>query len=99
MTRVVDSPLSSVDVCSASPRGTADTEVRSPAERPLVLRGLRPAPTREVPDHLYDPQRQIATDPAGNPLAPNMEKEWTTIEGTHTDGDGGDNELWQWEEQ
>ena len=26
------------------------------------------------------------------------EKDWTTIEGTHTDGDGGDNELWEWEE-
>jgi hypothetical protein len=40
---------------------------------------------------MYDPQRQIATDPAGYPLGPNLKKGWITTEGTHTNGDGGDN--------
>ena len=53
---------------------------------------------RAIPEHVYDPVRQLATDPGGWPLAPDLKKDWTTIEGTHTDGDGGDNELWEWEE-
>jgi len=51
-----------------------------------------------VPQYRYDPQRQIATDLAGAPLGPNLAKQWTSTEETHTDGDGGDNENWGWEE-
>ncbi|MFI6031888.1 putative ATP-grasp-modified RiPP [Amycolatopsis magusensis] len=51
------------------------------------------------PQHSYDPVAQIAVDTHGRPLTPNLAKDWTTIEGTHTDGDGGDNESWSWEEQ
>lgn len=65
---------------------------------PLVLRGLEPAPDRTLPAHRYDPIRQVAVDLDGELLQPNLKKEWTTIEGTHTDGDGGDNESWTWEE-
>ncbi|MGH3978849.1 MAG: putative ATP-grasp-modified RiPP [Pseudonocardiaceae bacterium] len=50
-----------------------------------------------MPEYVYDPLRQIATDPAGAPLVPNLKKDWAT-DGTHTDGDGGDNEGWGWEE-
>jgi putative ATP-grasp target RiPP len=50
-----------------------------------------------VPEYVYDPQRQIATDPAGDPLGPFLKKDWTSIPGTHTDGDGGDNETYDWE--
>lgn len=68
------------------------------ATRPLVLRAVHPAPDREVPEYVYDPQRQIATYPAGAPLCPRLDKDWTTIEGSYTDGDGGDNEAYDWEE-
>jgi putative ATP-grasp target RiPP len=63
-----------------------------------VLHGVRSVPDRVVPEYVYDQQRQIAIDPAGYPLGPNLKKDWTTIEGTHTDGDDGDNESWGWEE-
>jgi putative ATP-grasp target RiPP len=96
------SPLSSIEIPTGRPRDPAaldaDTPTPHPAGRPLALRELRPAPDREIPEHGYDPVRQIATDSAGRPLAPDLKKDWTTIEGTHTDGDGGDNELWDWEE-
>lgn len=94
----LDDPLSSVALRSWRVSGAPRGETRDPAVRPLVLRVVRLAPDREVPDYVYDPRRQIATDPAGRPLGPNLKKEWTTVEGTHTDGDGGDNELWDWEE-
>jgi putative ATP-grasp target RiPP len=59
---------------------------------------MHPAGTRELPEFEYDPQRQIAVDPDGAPLGPNLKKDWTSHESTHTDGDGGDNETWGWEE-
>ena len=96
------SPLSSIEILSgqlADRHGhDAGTLTARPAARPLALRGLRPAPQREIPEHVYDPVRQVATDADGRPLVPDLKKDWTTIEGTHTDGDGGDNELWEWEE-
>ena len=52
----------------------------------------------------YDPRRQIAITAGSEdddelvPVEPDLTKDWTTVEGTHTDGDGGDNELWGWEE-
>jgi putative ATP-grasp target RiPP len=69
-----------------------------PGATPLVLRVLEPAPERDVPGYRYDPVQQVAVDPDGRPISPHLKKEWTTIPGTHTDGDGGDNELWTWEE-
>jgi putative ATP-grasp target RiPP len=98
----VTSPLSSIEILSGqhSDPVNIDAGTRAPrrAARPLVLRQLRPAPQREIPEHLYDPVCQVATDPDGRPLVPDLKKDWTTIEGTHTDGDGGDNEMWEWEE-
>jgi putative ATP-grasp target RiPP len=93
-----DDPLSSVGVRRTPPTGEPSSATSYLATRPLVLRGVRSVPDRVVPEYVYDPQRQIATDPAGHPLGPNLKKDWTTIEGTHTDGDGGDNESWSWEE-
>lgn len=90
-------PLSSIEIRASRPAST-DADMTTPAVRPLALRALRPAPQRDVPEYVYDPVRQIATDLDGRPLAPDLTKDWTTIEGTHTDGDGGDNELWEWEE-
>lgn len=91
-------PLSSIEIRAYRVCGAASNDARTVAVRPLVLRELRPAPEREVPEYVYDPRRQIATDPEGRPLGQDLKKDWTTIEGTHTDGDGGDNEMWDWEE-
>lgn len=95
-------PLSSIEIRARRSNGgtltDTDTAKSAAAVRPLTLRELRPAPMREVLEHVYDPQRQIATDLDGRPLGADLKKDWTTIEGTHTDGDGGDNELWDWEE-
>ena len=95
-------PLSSIEIRNhrtSDQAGGATSVAHSPAAvRPLALRELRPAPQRDIPEYVYDPRRQIATDPAGRPMGPDLKKDWTTIEGTHTDGDGGDNEWWDWEE-
>jgi putative ATP-grasp target RiPP len=93
-----DAPLSSIEIRAQRTSGTASGDPTGSAVRPLVLQGLHPAPDREIPEHVFDPFRQLAVDPEGRPLAPQMAKDWTTIEGTHTDGDGGDNEMWHWEE-
>lgn len=98
MTPVDGDPLSTVGVRMAERIGGRCSGTGSAATRPLVLRGVRPAPVRGVPDYRYDPEQQVATDPEGRPLGPSLKKEWTTTEGTHTDGDGGDNETWGWEE-
>lgn len=91
----LDLPLSSIQV-RAQPvvAGAAN----DPAVSPLALRVLSPAPDHTVPEYVYDPVRQIAVDSGGRPIAPALAKDWTTVEGTHTDGDGGDNEMWGWEE-
>ncbi|MGH3902727.1 MAG: putative ATP-grasp-modified RiPP [Pseudonocardiaceae bacterium] len=98
MACILDDPLASVGV-RGLPRAYGPGSATNCSEtRPLALRSLQPAPDRDVPKYVYDPQRQIATDPSGSPLGPHLAKEWTTTEGTHTDGDGGDNENWGWEE-
>lgn len=87
----------------SAPHGTLRGEVHSgrddAAVGPLVLRGLSDAPASSTPAHRYDPVGQVATDADGNRLAPSLAKDWTSYESTHTDGDGGDNETWGWEEQ
>lgn len=98
MASVVDDPLASIGMRSLPRTGESSSATSCSATRPLALRGARPAAARAAPEYVYDPQRQIATDPAGHPLGPCLEKQWTTTEGTHTDGDGGDNENWGWEE-
>ncbi|MGH3925470.1 MAG: putative ATP-grasp-modified RiPP [Pseudonocardiaceae bacterium] len=98
MVCVLDDPLASVGLRRAPRTSGRGSETSWSGTRPLVLHSLHPAPDRDVPEYVYDPQRQIATDPTGVPLGPHLEKQWTTTEGTHTDGDGGDNENWGWEE-
>jgi len=95
---ILDDPLASVGVRDTSRAHRPGYAMSCLATRPLILRGLQPAPERDVPEYVYDPLRQIATDPAGAPLGPRLAKDWTSAEGTHTDGDGGDNESWGWEE-
>jgi putative ATP-grasp target RiPP len=94
-------PLSSIEVRTAR-SATSDEDATNPttgrSSTPLALRALRPAPDRAIPDHAFDPVRQVAVGLGGLPLAPQLGKDWTTVEGTHTDGDGGDNEMWGWEE-
>lgn len=97
MDPILNDPLASVAVRDVPRAGPSGGGSRS-ATRPLALRTVRPAPAQEMPKYVYDPQRQIATDFAGHPLGPSLSKEWTTVPGTHTDGDGGDNENWDWEE-
>ena len=98
MASILDDPLASVGLCGTPRTGGLSSATSCSTTRPLVLRSLHEAPDRDLPEYVYDPQRQIATDPAGQPLGPNLKKDWTTTEGTHTDGDGGDNESWGWEE-
>ncbi len=86
-------PLSSVGIRSEQGPNRPSAAESCSGNRPLAVRVLQPAPIREVPEYMYDPQRQIATNSAGVPLVPNLAKDWTT-DGTHTDGDGGDNEGW-----
>jgi len=102
LTSSLTGPLSSIEIPTRPPDGPTGAatgiHAASPAVRPLALRDLRPAPERDFPEYRYDPVLQVATDQRGQPLVPNLKKDWTTIEGTHTDGDGGDNEMWEWEE-
>jgi len=93
-----DGPLASLTTGGTLPIERSCSGTSCPATRPLVLRGVRPAPLRDVPEHVYDQLRQIATAPGGRPLWPTLAKEWTSYDSTHTDGDGGDNETWGWEE-
>ncbi|MGH3915385.1 MAG: putative ATP-grasp-modified RiPP [Pseudonocardiaceae bacterium] len=94
----MDDPLASIGLRHARRTHGVCSVTSSSVTRPLVLRNLHPAPYRDVPEYVYDPQRQIAIDPNGAPLGPQLAKDWTSTEGTHTDGDGGDNESWGWEE-
>lgn len=96
--RLGDQPLATVATGGLLPLDRPCSETSCPATRPLVLRDVRAAPARDVPDYVYDVRRQIATDSDGRPLGPSLAKDWTSYESTHTDGDGGDNETWGWEE-
>lgn len=92
-------PLTSTDItrwdrCEST--GSATSTFRT---RPLALRAMRPAPSRELPRYVYDPVRQVAVDEDGLAVAGKKGKDWTSYESTHTDGDGGDNETWGWEER
>lgn len=98
MASTLDDPLASVGVRGITRTHGLSSEVSCSATKPFALRSLQSAPECYVPEYLYDPQRQIATDLSGAPLGPRMDKDWTTIEGTHRDGDGGDNETYGWEE-
>lgn len=98
MASILDDPLASVGMRGTPRTGGLSSAASCSATRPLALRCLQPVLGRELPEYVYDPKRQIATDPAGHPLGPTLKKDWTTTEGTHTDGDGGDNESWGWEE-
>lgn len=93
-----DQPLASLTTGGLLTVDHSSGATRALATRPLVLRGLRRAPVQDVPEYVYDSERQIATDRAGRPLGPSLAKEWTSYSSTHTDGDGGDNETWGWEE-
>lgn len=93
-----DHPLASLTTGGTLPLDRSCSETSCPATRPLVLRGVRPARARDVPEYVYDVCRQLATTPDGRPLGPTLAKEWTSYDSTHTDGDGGDNETWGWEE-
>jgi putative ATP-grasp target RiPP len=97
-------PLSSMDLRGPDHSGRDDAGWDSSVEDsqaplPLVLRHALVAPRHEDPDFVYDPVRQVAVDRAGRPLAPQLGKDWTSIKGTDTDGDGGsDQDALGWEE-
>jgi putative ATP-grasp target RiPP len=93
----LEGPLSSVQL-QPSVHADPGAVLSAPSIRPLALRQLRPAPQPELPAYRYDRHAQVATHADGRPLGPSLGKEWTTLPTTHTDGDGGDNELWDWEE-
>jgi putative ATP-grasp target RiPP len=95
---VTADPLTSLDVNRVPSVEQSASDTGSPVTRPFALRSMIEAGSREIPDYTYDPARQLAVDHAGHPLAPQMKKDWTSYESTHTDGDGGDNETWGWEE-
>jgi hypothetical protein len=72
------SPLSSIEIStgrSGEPVGIdAGTRRSHLAVRPLVLRGLRSAPQREILEHVYDPVGQVATDAAGRAAGPGFDE-------------------------
>jgi hypothetical protein len=95
----LDTPLSSIVIRTRRGSVTARAGGSPATARSLALRVLHPAPDRHIPAYVYDPRRQIAiTAESEDDNKPDLKKDWTTVEGTHTDGDGGDNELWGWEE-
>jgi len=100
----LDAPLSSIVIRARCPSVAVGGDTDRLAVRPLALRVLHPAPDRHIPAYVYDPRRQMAMtadsddDDEMVPVEPDLVKDWTTVKGTHTDGDGGDNELWGWEE-
>ncbi|MGH3936578.1 MAG: hypothetical protein ACRDS1_16630, partial [Pseudonocardiaceae bacterium] len=73
-----DDPLSSVRVLRSPRTGGPSSATSDPATRPLALSGVQPTADRDLPEYVYDPHRQIATDPAGHPLGPNLKKDWTS---------------------
>lgn len=94
-------PLSTLDLRGPERRPAVDAERDDATDepRPLVLRHALLAPPQHEPDGRYDPVRQVAVDYAGQPLVPQLKKDWTSIPGTATDGDGGpDNDKLDWEE-
>jgi len=101
---VLNDPLSSIVIRAGDARVPVGGDAGSSAVRPLALRVLHSGPNRHIPAYVYDPGRQIALTADSDdddelvPVQPDLNKDWTTVEGTHTDGDGGDNELWGWEE-
>ncbi|WP_370943675.1 putative ATP-grasp-modified RiPP [Amycolatopsis sp. cg5] len=100
MTSFIDGEPLSADLGRAGDRANGPcSSAPSFATTPIVLRVRHSAPGPERPRYVYDGERQIATDLLGRPLAPTLAKDWTSYESTHTDGDGGDNETWGWEEQ
>lgn len=101
MTAIFDDPLTTAEF--TRPRAGADRELagqRQPAPLPLQSLVTVPAERTALPEYRYDPVRQLAVNPSGEPLEMGKKgKDWTSYDSTHTDGDGGDNETWGWEEQ
>lgn len=65
--------------------------------RPWGLRGLRRAPTAEVPVYRYDPVRQVALTSGGELWINSTEgKTWSSI--AELDGDEGRSESWGWDD-
>ena len=101
---VLNDPLSSIVICARHARTTAGGHAGGSAVRPLALRVLHPVPDQHIPAYVYDAWAAIALTADSDDddelvsVQPDLTKDWTTVEGTHTDGDGGDNELWGWEE-
>ncbi|GAA5175120.1 hypothetical protein GCM10023321_80510 [Pseudonocardia eucalypti] len=96
----VDGPLASVGLRVLNRPGETPTgsgEKSSTGLVPLALRVSQLAPSGVVPECRFDPVTQVSAQDDEND-EPRMKKDWTTVEGTHTDGDGGDNESWGWEE-
>lgn len=74
----------------ADPRGVS-------VVRPWGLRGLRRAPSGDVPVYRYDPIRQVAVTPGGELWVDSTEgKTWSSI--TELDGDEGRSEDWGWDD-
>lgn len=96
---ITTDPLTSTDITRWGRDRTPASAASSWVTRPLALREMRSAPRRDLPTYVYDPVLQVAVDENGLPVAGKKGKEWTSYESTHTDGDGGDNETWGWEEQ
>ncbi len=70
---------------------------RVSAVRPWGLRGLRPAPSADVPVYRYDPVRQVALTSGGELWINSKEgKTWSSI--AELDGDEGRSESWGWDD-
>ncbi|MCP3802285.1 putative ATP-grasp-modified RiPP [Allokutzneria sp. A3M-2-11 16] len=95
-----DNPLSSTAMRLTDDAVAATAPPSGPTPRPFALRWLRPAQRPAIPDYRYSAELQVAVSPNGTPLAPQLDKDWTTSP-YKKDGDGPNcdgNEDWGWEE-
>jgi len=73
-------------------------EAEPTAPTPFGLRWLTPVERPTVPEYRLDGERQVAVDPSGAPLAPQMKKDWTTTDYSTDGEDPPSSEEFGWEE-
>ncbi|MBB5159471.1 putative ATP-grasp-modified RiPP [Saccharopolyspora phatthalungensis] len=74
------------------------TELAQAAPTPFGLRWRTPVERPAAPEYHFDGERQIAVDRSGAPLAPQMDKDWTTTDYSTDGEDGPSSEEFGWEE-
>ncbi|GAA4862235.1 putative ATP-grasp-modified RiPP [Saccharopolyspora rosea] len=92
-------PLASHGLRFASARPDPEEPADAPAApTPFGLRWIQPVHRPAEPVYRYCPERQIAVDAFGAPLAPQMKKDWTTTDYSTDGEDPPSSEEFGWEE-